>query len=107
MDRNRQVSVNASLSWKQNAELKSSSRATCSRASTAPRMAAHSSHSDTPASPTRPLTAFFRRFDPRRRIEQPGTKYELPIFSHRRQASDGDDRGVLVSKEVKRESFVA
>ncbi|KAI4743308.1 fungal pheromone STE3G-protein-coupled receptor [Aureobasidium sp. EXF-12298] len=77
------------------------------RASTAPGMAAHSSHSDTPASPTRPLTAFFRRFDPRRRIEQPGTKYELPIFSHRRQTSDGEDRGVLVSKEVKRESFLA
>ncbi|KAI5200009.1 hypothetical protein E4T42_02289 [Aureobasidium subglaciale] len=59
-----------------------------------------------PSSPIRPMTAFFRRFDPRRKIEQPGTKYELPLFQHRRQNSDGEDRGVLVSKEVKRESFV-
>lgn len=52
------------------------------------------------------MTAFIRRFDPRRRVEQPGTKFELPIFQHRRQKSNGeDDQGVLVSKEVKRESY--
>jgi pheromone a factor receptor len=87
-------------------DMESSSRATCSRASTSPAIASHFNHSDTPASPTRPLTAFFRRFDPRRRVEQPGTKYELPIFNHPRQPSDGEDRGVLISKEIKRESCV-
>ncbi|KAI4723953.1 fungal pheromone STE3G-protein-coupled receptor [Aureobasidium sp. EXF-10728] len=86
----------------------SSSQATCSRASIVPNSTIYSSDAfDPPASPVRPLTAFLRRFDPRRRLEQRGARYELPVFSARRQNSDGEDRGVLVSKQVKRESFVA
>ncbi|KAI4849820.1 fungal pheromone STE3G-protein-coupled receptor [Aureobasidium sp. EXF-8845] len=86
---------------------KSSWIASTERASTSPATASHFNYSNSPAYPTQPLTAFFRRFHPRRRVEQPGTKYELPIFNHRRQPSDEEDRGVLVSKEIKRESCVA
>ncbi|KAH0362683.1 STE3-domain-containing protein, partial [Aureobasidium melanogenum] len=77
-------------------------QASCSRASIS-----HADDTALPSSPTRPLTAFLRRFDPRRRLEQPATNYNLPVFSHRRQISEEDDRGVLVSKEVKRESTIA
>ncbi|KAG9849780.1 STE3-domain-containing protein, partial [Aureobasidium melanogenum] len=83
-----------------------SSQASCSRASISPSIP-HAGGTGLPSSPKRPLTAFLRRFDPRRRLEQPATGYNLPVFSHRRQISDEDDRGVLVSKEVKRESTVA
>ncbi|KAI5207005.1 fungal pheromone STE3G-protein-coupled receptor [Aureobasidium subglaciale] len=83
------------------------SQASCSRASTSPRKPDYNDPDTAgPLSPIRPMTAFLRRFDPRREMQQPGTKYELPLFQHRRQNSDGNDRGVLVSKEVKRESFV-
>ncbi|CAD0099086.1 unnamed protein product [Aureobasidium mustum] len=83
-----------------------SSQATCSRVSTSP-IVSRFNDAVPPSSPKRPLTAFLRRFDPRRRLEHPGANYQLPVFSHRRQISDGDDRGVLVSKEIKRESTVA
>lgn len=83
-----------------------SSQATCSRVSTSP-IASCFNDAVPPSSPKRPLEVFLRRFDPRRRLEHPGTNYQLPVFSHRREISDGDDRGVLVSKEIKSESTVA
>ncbi|KAI5276656.1 fungal pheromone STE3G-protein-coupled receptor [Aureobasidium subglaciale] len=100
---NSKMPLRRKSSWMRN----ESSRASCSRVSTSPRQSGfNDSDTASPASPIRPMTAFFRRFDPRRKMEQPGTKYELPLFQHRRQKSDGEDRGVLVSREVKRESFV-
>ncbi|KAG9523325.1 STE3-domain-containing protein, partial [Aureobasidium melanogenum] len=77
-------------------------QASCSRASIP-----HAGDTHPPSSPKRPLTAFLRRFDPRHRLEQPSANYNLPVFSHRRQISEENDRGVLVSKEVKRESTIA
>ncbi|KAK6008830.1 hypothetical protein QM012_000733 [Aureobasidium pullulans] len=82
------------------------SQATSSRVSTSP-TTTHCNDTNPPASPQRPLTAFLRRFDPRRRLEQPGTSYDLPLFSQQRHISKEDDCGVLVSKEVKRESTIA
>ncbi|KAG9666197.1 STE3-domain-containing protein, partial [Aureobasidium melanogenum] len=79
----------------------------CSQASRSRASIPHAGDTHPSSSPKRPLTAFLRRFDPRRRLEQPSANYNLPVFSHRRQISEEDDRGVLVSKEVKRESTVA
>ncbi|KAG9687766.1 STE3-domain-containing protein, partial [Aureobasidium melanogenum] len=78
-----------------------STQASCSRASIS-----HTVGTDLPSSSKRPLTAFLRRFDPRCRLEQPSAHYSLPVFSHRRQISEEDDRGVLVSKAVQRESTI-
>jgi hypothetical protein len=76
-----------------------SSQTSCSITSS-PRKDQQSDEAEGSASPTRPLVAFLRIFHPRRKVEQPGSKYELPLFQHRRQESDA---GVLVSREIKSE----